>query len=174
MRLRRAVLQIPAKSSVPPRLPFYKNHLLPTRSQSTLPQPLISLHFNSFRTNVYKKPGGSGPAANPKVHQLVTFDTPRLRTRRNPRNPLALMELLHNSRTPRGWGRHPLFSSFSVPSVASALKSPFHPAKTSSHSRKPIPATSSLSLFTTHHPLLTLSPSFQGKIYPTKSRSHHV
>jgi hypothetical protein len=132
---------------------------------------LISLHFNSFRTNVYKKTGGSGSAANPKVCQLVTRHKPRLRTRRNPRNPLALMELLHNSRTHRGWGRHPLFSSFSV---ASALKSPFRPAKTSSHSRKPIPSTSSLSLFTTRDPLLTRSSSFQGKIYPQSSRSHNV
>lgn len=198
MCLRRAVLQIPAKSSAPPRLPFYKNRFLPTPSQSTLPQLLISPHFNSFRTNVYKKPGGSGAAAKPKGCKLVTRHMPRLRTRRNSRNPNPLIRLLtlpvthggggagatvqpHSSSSPltQQAPQHSiscpfLFSSFSVPSVTSALKPPFHPAEISAHSRKAIPATSSLSLFTTHHPLLTLSSSFQGKIYPFKSRSHHV
>jgi hypothetical protein len=61
MRLRRAVLQIPSKSSVPSRLPFYKDCPPPTHSKSTLPQLLIPLHFNSPRINTYKKPGG-GPS----------------------------------------------------------------------------------------------------------------
>ena len=104
MCLRRAVLQIPAKSSAPPRLPFYKNRFLPTPSQSTLPQPLISLHFNSFRTNVYKKPGGSGAAAKPKGCKLVTRHMPRLRTRRNSRNPNPLIRLLTLSVTHGGGG----------------------------------------------------------------------
>src|SRR5271155_2212791 len=67
MRLRRAVLQTPAKPSVPLRLPFHKNGSLPTSSQSTLPQLLISLHFNSFRTNVYKKPGGGPISAKIRI-----------------------------------------------------------------------------------------------------------
>jgi hypothetical protein len=57
MRLRRAALKIPAKSSVPPRSPLYKLRPLPTPSESTLPQLLIPLHFKSFISNTYKKPG---------------------------------------------------------------------------------------------------------------------
>ena len=57
MRLRRAALKIPAKSSVPPRSPLYKLRPLPTPSESTLPQVLIPLHFKSFISNTYKKPG---------------------------------------------------------------------------------------------------------------------
>jgi hypothetical protein len=57
MRLRCAVPKIPTKSSVPPRSPLYKlSHLL-TPSESTLPQLLIPLHFKSFISNTYKKPG---------------------------------------------------------------------------------------------------------------------
>jgi hypothetical protein len=48
MRLRRAVLQIPPKPPVPPRLPLYKSHHSLTRLESTLPQVLIPLHFISF------------------------------------------------------------------------------------------------------------------------------
>lgn len=57
MRLGHAVPQTSPKSSRSPRLPFYKNRPLPTRSESTLLQLLIPLHFNSCRYNVYKKPG---------------------------------------------------------------------------------------------------------------------
>ncbi len=169
MRLRRAVPKILAKSSVPPRLPFYKNRFLPTPSQSTLPQLLISPHFNSFRTNVYKKTRGRCPASNLKVCQLVTSRGPSLRTRSKSRNLNPLIRLLHSSLDTPGVG-----SPSSVYSVTSAFKSPFQTASISAGTRKPIPATSSLSLFTTHHPLLTRYSSFQGKIYPTKSRSHHV
>src|ERR1700686_5409583 len=60
MRLRCSVLQISPKPAVPPRLPLYKSrHSLP-RPESTLLQVLIPLHFNSFISNTYKKPGG-GP-----------------------------------------------------------------------------------------------------------------
>ena len=104
MRPRCAVLQIPAKSSVPPRLPFHKNCSLPTSSKSTLPQLLIPPHFNSFRSNTYKKPGGRRPAIHAKVCQLVTRHALRLRTRTNPRKPSPLMRLLHNLRTPRRVG----------------------------------------------------------------------
>jgi hypothetical protein len=75
MRLRRAVLQTPPKSSVPPRLPFYKIRPLRTRSESTLAQLLIPLHFNSARINTYIKPGGGSPPFSRKVLQLVTTPT---------------------------------------------------------------------------------------------------
>jgi len=72
MCARPAVLQIPSKSSVPPSLPLYKIHPLKTRSESTLLQVLIPLHFNSLRINTYKKPGEGVPRSTPKVLQLVT------------------------------------------------------------------------------------------------------
>ncbi len=167
MRLRRAVLQLPAKPSVPPRLPFHKNRFLPTPSKSTLPQLLIPLHFKSFRSNTYKKPRGKALADNPNVLQLVTTRSRRLRTRRNPHKPNPLMRLLHNSRTPRGWGLSPLC-------VLRALRVKNHLPTSPCLSRftQTDPHTSSLSLFTTHHPLPTLSHAFHGKIYPFKSRSH--
>jgi hypothetical protein len=104
MRLRCAVLKIPARSSVSPGLPFTKNPSLPTHSESTLPQPLISLHFISFSCNVYRKPGEGKGRPRPKVLQLVTICFPILRARTKPRNPNPLYALPHNSRTPRGWG----------------------------------------------------------------------
>src|SRR5580704_479810 len=69
MALRSAAPKIPPKSSVSPRLPFYKNHPLLSRSESTLTQVLIPLHLNSFRMNTYIKPGG-GP-----LHQPQSFAT---------------------------------------------------------------------------------------------------
>jgi hypothetical protein len=72
MRLRRAVPQIPPKSSVPHELPLYKNRLFLTHSESTLPQMLIPLHFNFRICNVYKKLGEGIPLRLPKVLQLVT------------------------------------------------------------------------------------------------------
>ena len=60
MRLRRAVLQIPTKSSVPPRSLLHKHSALLTRAESTLLQVFIPRHFNSFRCNTYKKLG-EGP-----------------------------------------------------------------------------------------------------------------
>jgi hypothetical protein len=119
MRLRRAVPKIPVKSSVLPRLPLHKNRSLRTRSESTLPQPLIPLHFKSFISNVYKKPGGGASHSRFKVLQLVTPLLPSLRTRRNIRNSNLFTSLLHNSRTPRGWGyfarsRPYLITSFSL------------------------------------------------------------
>jgi hypothetical protein len=120
MRLRRAVPKIPAKSSVPPRLPLHKSRPLSTLSKSTLPQLLIPLHFKSCISNVYKKPQGEGPISTSKVLQLVTTRSPLLRTRRNPCNPFPLMSLLHNLRTPRV-GYLPLFS-------APPQRTPFTPA----------------------------------------------
>jgi hypothetical protein len=75
MCARRAVLQNPSKSSVPPGLPFYKNPRLLTRPESTLLQVLIPLHFNFPRINTYKKPGGGPPPFSRKVLQLVTTQT---------------------------------------------------------------------------------------------------
>jgi hypothetical protein len=57
MRLHCAVLEIPAKSSVPPGSPLNKPRSLSTHSESTLPQTLIPLDFISFISNVYRKPG---------------------------------------------------------------------------------------------------------------------
>jgi len=73
MCLRRAVLQIPPELSVPPRLPLYKSRLSLTRPESTLLQVLIPLHFISFISNTYKKPGGGTPSSSPRVLQLVTL-----------------------------------------------------------------------------------------------------
>jgi hypothetical protein len=66
MRPRRAVLQTPPKSSVPPRLLFYKNRLPLTHSKSTLTQLLIPLDFNSPRINTYKKPRRGSRLSAPK------------------------------------------------------------------------------------------------------------
>jgi hypothetical protein len=72
MRLRRAVLQTLPRISVPLRSPLYKHRPLRTRSESTLLQVLIPLHFNSPRMCVYKKPGEGAPLSDPNVLQLVT------------------------------------------------------------------------------------------------------
>ena len=107
----------------------------------------ISLDLKSFRIRVYKKTRGVGVL-------LLT------------RNPI---KALYPARPKRRQRERP-----SVYSVPSALESPFRPAATPAHSRKAIPAPRLFhySLLTTHYSL-ALS-SFQGKIYPTKSRSHHV
>jgi hypothetical protein len=140
MRLRRAVLQIPAKSSVPPRLPFHKNRSFPNPSQSTFTQLLIPLHFNSFSSNAYKKTRGRVSAAVPKVCQLVTYHMLPLRTQSNSRNPIAFIEVPHGSLDTRVGG----VSLFSAYSVSSALKSPSQPASTSAGTRKPSSGASSL------------------------------
>src|ERR1700690_3752084 len=66
MRLRCAVPKIPAKSSVPSRSPIRNRRYLPTHSESTLPQVLIPLNFNSFRRNGYAKLGGRTLQPAPK------------------------------------------------------------------------------------------------------------
>ena len=99
MRLRPAVPKIPAKSSVPPRLPLHKNRPLPTPSKSTLLQLLIPLHFISRRMSVYKKPGGGNPSSTQK------FCNSSLRTRhqtghaRVARIPITFMHFRHVSVT---------------------------------------------------------------------------
>jgi hypothetical protein len=97
MRLRRAVPQIPAKSSVPPRSPLDKNRFLPTHSESTLLQVLIPLHFNSFISNTYKKPGGGIPPPSPKFDNSSLANCRSLAHTQTPLNPFPLMRLLHNS-----------------------------------------------------------------------------
>src|SRR5690349_245747 len=57
MRFRRAVLQIPQKSTRSPRLPLDTNLAGLTPSEATLLQLLIPLHFNSRGCNTYKKTG---------------------------------------------------------------------------------------------------------------------
>jgi len=71
MRLRRAVLQSPARSFLRPRLPFYKIHPPLTHSKSTLLQLLIPLHFNSPRINTYKKPGRGSLLPAPKFYNSL-------------------------------------------------------------------------------------------------------
>jgi hypothetical protein len=68
MRPRRAVFQTPPKSSVPPRLPFYKGYPPPTHAKSTLLQLLIPFHFNSPRISVYKEPGRGSLLSARKVY----------------------------------------------------------------------------------------------------------
>jgi hypothetical protein len=72
MRLRRAVLQTPVKSSVPRGLPLHNSRPRPTRSESTLLHLFIPLHFNFPIINTYKKRGGGCPSADLKVSQPVT------------------------------------------------------------------------------------------------------
>jgi hypothetical protein len=119
MRLRRVVSKIPPISSVPPGLLFYKSHPLSTRSESTLLQVLIPLHFNSPRINTYTKPGGGCPSSSPKVLQLVTPYMPLcvsvryiftsllhfiFCTHSNARIPNPLYALLHGSLDTLAWG----------------------------------------------------------------------
>ena len=75
MRLRRAVLQNPPKCSVPPRLPFYKIRPPLTHLESTLLQVLIPLHFISFISNTYKKPGGGCLLPTPKFCNSLLPET---------------------------------------------------------------------------------------------------
>jgi hypothetical protein len=126
MHVCRVVLKIPAKISVAPGLPLNKSRRLPTHSESTLPQPLIPLHFISFSCNVYKKTGEGPARPSPKVLQFVTTCSPVLRAGTNVRNPNPLTHLLHKSRTPRGWGPR----CFSVGQPILAVFSPSVPRST--------------------------------------------
>jgi hypothetical protein len=57
MALRDAVPKTLPGSPVPPRSPTHQPRLLPTPSESALPQLLILPDFNSFISNAYEKPG---------------------------------------------------------------------------------------------------------------------
>jgi len=61
------VLPITPKSHQPSALSLSKMNSLSTHAESTLPQPLIPLDFNSFRTNVYKKHGGLPSPLRPNL-----------------------------------------------------------------------------------------------------------
>src|SRR5579863_1795922 len=91
---RLVVPKIPQQPSVPPPLPLYKNDCRLTRPESTLPQVLIPLHFNSCISNAYAKPQGGAPHANPKVLQPVT---PAPRSFRPPCTPHAPLATHHSS-----------------------------------------------------------------------------
>ena len=105
MRLRPAVLQIPAKSSVPPGLPLHNNRAFPTRSESTLPQLLIPFHFNSPRINTYKKPGGGTPLRTTKFRNSL-LRTPRRPARtRTPATSMLSIAYFTVLWTPRVGGR---------------------------------------------------------------------
>jgi len=69
---------------------------------------------------------------------------------------LDLKSFRMNTSEKRGEGVSRL-SAFSEPPAFSPLRPTFHSAHPSARSRKPCPTTSSRSLFTTHHPLLTQS-----------------
>ncbi len=90
MRPRRAVPKTPAKISVSLGLPLNKSRSLLTHSESTLPQPLIPLHFNSRRCNVYRKPGEGAAVLAPKFCNSslpACGPSPRARTPVYPERP---------------------------------------------------------------------------------------
>lgn len=90
MRPRCAVPKIPTKSSVPLKLPFYNSHLFRKRSESTLVEVLIPLHFKSPRISVYKKLGERLPPSRTKVLQLVTTHESLCWSRRTRHNPNSI------------------------------------------------------------------------------------
>jgi len=102
MRLHSAALQTPIKSSVPPGLPLHNLCPRLTHSESTLPQLLIPLHFNSPRINTYKKNRRGCPPQNHKVSQLVTPSASSIWSRRNVCNPNPFIHLRTLFVTPRG------------------------------------------------------------------------
>jgi hypothetical protein len=104
MRPRRAVLQTPPKSSVPPRLPLYNCRPLLTPSKSTLLQLLIPLHFNSSRINTYKKPGRGSLLSTRKFCNSSLLTCHPICSHCNARNSNPLYGLLHDSLDARGGG----------------------------------------------------------------------
>jgi hypothetical protein len=103
----------------------------------------------------YRKHRGWGMTLLPS-RSLFPYTAPA-HARKNPhtnaRQPKSFHALTSHFSAYRGVGVAPS----SALSVSSALKSPLHIAATPTASRKSSPATSSLSLFTTHHPRLTRS-----------------
>jgi hypothetical protein len=144
MRLRRAALKIPAKSSVPPRSPLYKLRPLPTPSESTLPQVLIPLHFNSPRINTYKKTGREEPLF--QLQSLATRHYPLAAPAHAQQHPQPLSAQAFTSQLsvyPGGWG--PVFKGRSFNSSSDA-----HGTLATGH--EPL-LTTHYSLFTTHSQL---------------------
>lgn len=137
MHVCRVVLKIPAKISVAPGLPLNKSRRLPTHSESTLPQPLIPLHFISFSCNVYKKTGEGPARPSPKVLQFVTTCSPVLRAGTNVRNPNPLTHLLHKSRTPRGVGATLFLSGTANPGCLFSQRAEEHDARSTATRHAP-------------------------------------
>ena len=189
MRPRRAVLQTPPKSSVPPRLLFYKNCSPPTHSKSTLLQLLIPLHFNSPRINTYKKPGRGSLLSAPKFCNSSLLAPHHTHAKQQP--PVSFTSFTSST------------SSTSSTSFASPSVTPF-PATLTSHLQIAENATTlspafatlarrvkhkffvchsyrkhpgwgqvvqrSFALFTTHYSLLTVLPQ---NFYPPASDLRH-
>ncbi len=103
MRLRRALLKTPARSSVLSGLLLHKNSSSLTRSESTLLQVFIPRHFISPRINTYKKTPGGYLSQHHKDLQLVTPSTSPIWPHRNAHNPNPFMHLRTLSITPRGY-----------------------------------------------------------------------
>jgi hypothetical protein len=85
----RALPKTPPGSSVPPRSLICQPRLLPTPSESTLPQLLIPLHFNSRISNTYKK-GEGAPASNAQslsTRHLLQFRFSSFQFRLREENP---------------------------------------------------------------------------------------
>src|SRR5580658_2312225 len=80
----RPAAQTRPRSPVPPRPPLHKINALPTLSESTLPQLLIPLHFNSFISNVYEKPQGGGPTGHTFCRSLAKSAQASARARSRP------------------------------------------------------------------------------------------
>lgn len=91
MRLRRAILEIPPKSSVPPELPVYEVRSARAHSESALPQVLMPLQFNSPRISVYRKPVRGSPRKSPKVFKLIATRTSPCRSHRITRNSIPII-----------------------------------------------------------------------------------
>ena len=105
MRPRRAVLQIPSKSSVPPRLPLCNNCRAVTLSELTLPQVLIPLYFNSPRMNTYKKQGRGTLSVAPKFRNSSLPANHRCARTPTRATLLSSFTCAHLSSHP-GWGGH--------------------------------------------------------------------
>ena len=71
MRLRLAVVQTPRTSTARPGLLLNNCSLRLTHAESTLPQLLIPLHFNSSRCITYKKPVGGAPRRTPNIYNSL-------------------------------------------------------------------------------------------------------
>ena len=126
MRPRPAVLQIPPKSSRPPRLLFYKICFLLTCSESTLVQLLIPLHFNSRRCNTYKKTGRGVPRLSCKVLQLVTTHPSPNPTRTYRRNSFPFIHLRTFSVTDGVYTATSILPAQTLPSFSTSSKHPAH------------------------------------------------
>ena len=107
MRHRRAVLQTPPKSSVPLRLPFYKNCPPATHSKSPLLQLLIPPTSNSPESTLTKNRGRGLLLPTPKFCNSSLRTHPQTRHAATPATPIASCTSAH---FPSPMGCYPLFS----------------------------------------------------------------